>query len=47
MQRCTTCSGGSRHSDKGGRGGGGGHPDPEISGMPGLKNFFFVFLSLV
>ena len=22
-------------------GGGGGHPDPEITGAPGLKNFFF------
>ena len=30
------------------RGGGGySHPDPEISGKPGLKKTFFVFLSLV
>ena len=33
------------------RGGGGrggySHPDPEISGKPGLKKNFFVFLSLV
>ena len=31
------------------RGGRGGysHPDPEISGKPGLKKIFFVFLSLV
>ena len=51
MQRCTTCSGRSRHSDKGGgerRGErGGSHPDPEISGKPGLKKIVFVFLSLV
>ena len=26
---------------------GGSHPDPEISGKPGLKKVFFVFLSLV
>ena len=41
MQRCTTCSGGSRHSDKGGGGRegerGGSHPDPEIRGMLSLK----------
>ena len=34
-------SGGSRHSDGPGGGRGGGHPDPEIRGMPGLKKTFF------
>ena len=37
-------SGGSRPSDRGGRGGGGvggWHPDPEIRGRSGLKNQFF------
>ena len=33
-------SGGSRPSDRGGRGGG-GHPVPEISGGPGLKKKIF------
>ena len=33
-------SDGSRASD-GGRGGGGGHPDPEIRGGGGLKKNFF------
>ena len=28
------------------RGGGGGHPDPEIRGMPGLKKTFFASLGL-
>ena len=32
------CSGGSRPSDKGG---GGGHPDPEIRGGLSFKKFFF------
>ena len=34
----TIFSGGAKHSDGGG---GGGHPDPEIRGMPGLKKIFF------
>ena len=31
---------GSRPSDKGGEGRGGGHPDPEIRGRPGLQKIF-------
>ena len=36
----TIFSGGAKHSDGGGEGGG-GHPDPEIRGMPCLKKIFF------
>ena len=37
-KKIMTSSGGSRPSDKGGRGG--GHPDPEIRGTPGLQKTF-------
>ena len=39
-----SCSGGSRPSDKGRRGGGGGHPDPEIREVDSLtKNYLWPF----
>ena len=38
-------SGRSRPSDKGG--GGGGHPDPEIRGGPGLQKIFFAPSGLI